>query len=138
MAPSAIGRGIKEVLAIEDGSAAALDLKRSRSPGAGRKKETEKDPTLLLDLKDLLESTTRGDPETPPLWTSRSQRNLVAAMKTKGHKTSMKMVSRLLKELGYSLQANRNWREGAQHPDRNAQFEHINETIRRQFEAPGT
>jgi hypothetical protein len=74
-------------------------------------------------LQALVESTTRGDPESPPLWTARSQRNLVAALTKQGHQTSMKMVARLLKELGYSLQANRKRLEGAQHPDRNAQFE---------------
>ena len=99
-------------------------------PGAGRKKTTAKDPTLLADLQALVEATTRGDPESPLLWTARSQRNLVAALAQQGHQTSMKMVARLLKELGYSLQANRKRLEGAQHPDRNAQFEHINETIR--------
>lgn len=80
-------------------------------------------------------STTRGDPQPPLLWTARSQRNIVETLKQQGHQTSRKMVSRLLKELGYSLQANRKRLEGAQHPDRNAQFEHINETQRRQLEA---
>ena len=135
MAPSVIGRGIAEVRAIEDGTASILGLTRSRRPGGGRKKTTEKDPTLLPDLKALVESTTRGDPESPLLWTARSQRNLVAALIQQGHQTSMKMVSRLLKELGYSLQANRKRLEGMQHPDRNAQFEHINEMIRRQLDA---
>jgi transposase len=135
MAPSAIGRGIKEISAIEDGSGPALDPKRSRRPGAGRKKATAKDPTLLPDLKSLVESTTRGDPESPLLWTARSLRNLVTELEARGHKTSLNMVSRLLKELGYSLQANRKRLEGAQHPDRNAQFEHINEVLRRQLEA---
>lgn len=136
-ARSSIGMGIKEVRAIEDCSALPMDPTRSRRPGGGRKKATEKDPTLLLDLKELVESTTRGDPESPLLWTARSQRNIVEALKKQGHQTSMKMVSRLLKELGYSLQANRKRLEGAQHPDRNAQFEHINETIRRQLEVNG-
>ncbi len=135
MAASVIGQGIKEVRAIESGSVQALPLTRSRRPGGGRKKTTEKDPTLLSDLKKLLESTTRGDPESPLLWTARSQRNLVKALTTQGHQTSMKMVSRLLKELGYSLQSNRKRLEGAQHPDRNVQFEHINETLRTQLEA---
>jgi len=134
MAPSVIGRGIAEVRAIEGGTAPNLAVTRSRRPGGGRKKTTEKDPKLLPDLKALVESTTRGDPESPLLWTARSQRNIVAALKRQGHQTSMKMVSRLLKELGYSLQANRKRLEGAQHPDRKAQFEHINETIRRQLE----
>jgi hypothetical protein len=135
MAPSAIGRGKVEVRAIEDGTASPLAPTRSRRPGAGRKKTTEKDPTLLPDLKALVESTTRGDPESPLLWTARSQRNIVAALKQQGHQTSMKMVSKLLKVLGYSLQANRKRLEGAQHPDRNAQFEHINDEIRRQLAA---
>jgi hypothetical protein len=135
MAPSAIGRGKVEVRAIEDGTALPLAAARSRRPGAGRKKTTEKDPTLIPDLKALVESTTRGDPESPLLWTARSQRNIVAALKQQGHQTSMPMVSKLLKQLGYSLQANRKRLEGAQHPDRNAQFEHINEEIRRRLDA---
>jgi transposase len=135
MAPSVIGMGVREVHAVEDGTAERLPPTRSRRPGGGRKKTTDKDPTLLPDLKVLVEATTRGDPESPLLWTARSQRNLVEALKQQGHQTSMKMVSRLLKELGYSLQANRKRLEGAQHPDRNAQFEHINETIRRQLAA---
>jgi len=135
MAPSVIGRGMAEVRAIENGTAPSLPPTRSRRPGGGRKKTTEKDPTLLPDLKALVESTTRGDPESPLLWTARSQRNIVAALKQQGHQTSMKMVSRLLKELGYSLQANRKRLEGIQHPDRNAQFEHLNEMIRRQLES---
>jgi transposase len=135
LVPSVIGRGIKELQAIEAGSAPAMPATRSRRPGGGRKKATEKDPTLLPDLKALVESTTRGDPESPLLWTARSQRNIVAAMKKQGHETSMKMVSRLLKELGYSLQANRKRLEGSQHPDRNAQFEHINEVLRQQAAA---
>lgn len=134
MAASVIGRGITEVRAIEQG-ARTLPPTRSRRPGGGRKKTTEKDPTLLADLQALVESTTRGDPESPLLWTARSQRNLVTALTKQGHATSMKMVARLLKELGYSLQAARKRLEGAQHPDRNAQFEHINETLRRQLAA---
>ena len=135
MAPSVIGKGMAEVRAIEDGTAPTLPATRSRRPGGGRKKTTETDPTLLPDLKALVESTTRGDPESALLWTSRSQRNIVAALTEQGHHTSMKMVSRLLKELGYSLQANRKRLEGTQHPDRNAQFEHINETIRQRLQA---
>ena len=135
MAASVIGRGIAEVRAIESGAAPTFAATRSRRPGGGRKKTTDKDPTLLADLQALVESTTRGDPESPLLWTARSQRNLVDALIKQGHQTSMKMVSRLLKELGYSLQANRKRLEGAQHPDRNAQFEHINETLRRQIGA---
>ncbi len=135
MAASSIGRGITEVRAIEHNLATPLPATRSRRPGGGRKKTTEKDPALVPDLKSLVESTTRGDPESPLLWTARSQRNIVEALKAQGHQTSTTMVSRLLKDLGYSLQANRKRMEGAQHPDRNAQFEHINETIRGQLQA---
>lgn len=135
MAASVIGRGIADVRAIEAGTGPALLPTRSRRPGGGRKKTTEKDPTLLRDLQTLVESTTRGDPESPLLWTARSQRHLVAALTAQGHQTSLNMVARLLKQLGYSLQANRKRLEGAQHPDRNAQFEHINETIRQQLDA---
>jgi hypothetical protein len=130
-----IGAGILELRQIEDGWTPPWGNARLRKPGAGRKKTTAKDPTLLPDLQALVEATTRGDPESPLLWTARSQRHLVAALVAQGHQTSMKMVARLLKELGYSLQANRKRLEGAQHPDRNAQFEHINETIRHQLAA---
>ena len=111
-----------------------MDPGRSRRPGAGRKKTTAKALTLLPDLQALADATTRGDPASPLLGTARSQRHLVDALVTQGHRTSTKMVARLLKELGYSLQANRKRLEGAQHPDRNAQFEHINETIRHQLD----
>lgn len=89
----------------------------------------------MADLKELVESTTRGDPDSPLLWTARSQRNLVAALAERGHGASAPMVARLLKELGYSLQANCKRLEGAQHPDRNAQVEHINEMLRRYLDA---
>ena len=130
-----IGVGIAELQQIEEGWTPPWGQARVRKPGAGRKKTTATDVTLLPDLKALVEATTRGDPESPLLWTARSQRNLVAALVKQGHRTSMKMVARLLKELGYSLHANRKRLEGAQHPDRNAQFEHINETIRQQLDA---
>ena len=120
---------------MEGGAVPSLAWSRSRRPGGGRKKATVKDPTLLTDLKALVESTTRGDPESPILWTARSQRNIVAALAEQGHQASMRTVSNLLKELGYSLQANRKRVEGEQHPDRNAQFEHIHEMVRRQLAA---
>ena len=135
MAPSVIGGGIKELKAIEEGWAPPWGNERSRRPGGGRKKEVDKDQTLLPDMKELVDSTTRGDPESPLLWTARSLRNLVEVMASKGHKVSVNIVSRLLKDLGYSLQANHKRMEGAQHPDRNAQFEHINESVRRQLAA---
>ena len=135
MAATGIQRGIADLRAIEAGGAPGLPPTRSRRPGGGRKKATEKDPTLLADLQALVESTTRGDPESPLLWTARSQRHLVTALAQHGHATSPNLVARLLTELGYRLHANRKCLEGTSHPDRNAQFEHINETIRRQLAA---
>jgi len=135
MAPGTIAAGVREVRALEQGTATPLAPTRSRRSGGGRKKATTKDPTLLPDLRALVEATTRGDPESPLLWTARSLRNLVAALTTQGHRTSTTMVAQLLKDLGYSLQANQKRLEGTQHPDRDAQFEHIHETLRRQLAA---
>ncbi|MCX5745770.1 MAG: ISAzo13 family transposase [Proteobacteria bacterium] len=135
MAPSVIGRGKAEIAALEAGVASPLDATRSRRAGGGRKKVTVSDPPLLGDLKALVESTTRGDPMSPLLWTARSQRNLVAAMKQAGHSLSMPTLADLLRGLGYSLQGNRKRQEGAQHPDRDAQFQHIAEVVRRQGDA---
>jgi hypothetical protein len=135
MSPGVIRKGIEEIQAIEAGTAPKLPVGRSRQPGGGRKKTVDGDPTLMPDLKELVESTTRGDPEAALLWTARSQRNIADGLRAKGHRASAPLVARLLKELGYSLQANRKKLEGSQHPDRNAQFEHVNETVRRQLEA---
>ena len=130
-----ISRGQAECKAIEAGDKPELPLHRNRRAGGGRKKLTEKHPELLATLQKMVEGTTRGDPESPLLWTARSQRNLVQALKEKGYSVSKHTLAKLLKELGYSLQGNKKKLEGAQHPDRNAQFGHINETVRRQLEA---
>ena len=135
LSPQTVRRGLAECQEMELGVVPALAPHRSRRPGGGRKKLTQKHPLLLPTLKELVESTTCGDPESPLLWTARSQRNLVAAMKEKGYSLSKHTLAKLLQELGYSLQGNNKRLEGAQHPDRNAQFEHINETVRRQLEA---
>ena len=135
LSPQTVRHGLAECQEIELGMSPVLEPHPSRRSGGGRKKLTEKHPQLLPTLKELLESTTRGDPESPLLWTARSQRNLVAAMKEKGYSLSKHTLAKLLQELGYSLQGNKKCLEGAQHPDRNAQFQHINETVRRQLEA---
>ena len=103
---------------------------RVRSPGGGRKKSTDKNPKLLGTLLALVEPGTRGDPENPLRWTSKSVRHLAAELKAQGLRASHQLVAELLQREGYSLQANVKTREGGTHPDRNAQFEYINERIR--------
>ena len=104
---------------------------RIRRSGGGRKRAVDRDASLKSDLEDLLESTTRGDPESPLRWTCKSVRNLAAELQAMGHRVSHQVVADLLHELGYSLQANRKTKEGASHPDRNAQFEHLNGKVKR-------
>ena len=111
--------------------AAVLPERRIRRSGGGRKRAEVLDPALKSDLEELLESTTRGDPESPLRWTCRSVRNLEAELKNKGHVVSHQVVADLLHELEYSLQANRKTSEGASHPDRNAQFEFVNDKVKR-------
>src|SRR3989449_1995155 len=113
--------------AEEDEAPAA---RRVRHGGGGRHRVTEQDRTLLKDLQSLLEASTRGDPQSPLLWTSKSTRHLAEALGHQGHHVSHDTVARLLDELHYSLQANRKTTEGHAHPDRNAQFEHINKQVR--------
>ena len=108
---------------------------RVRRPGGGRKKAIDRDPALKQDLEELLESTTRGDPEAPLRWTCKSVRNLSAELKQRGHSVSHQVVADLLHELGYSLQSNRKTKEGTSHPDRNAQFEHLNAQVKRYLAA---
>jgi transposase len=102
---------------------------RVRRPGGGRKRMVERDPGLLTDLEALIEPTTRGDPESPLRWTTKSVRNLAAELGRAGHRVSHQLVAELLHELGYSLQANRTTLEGNDHPDRNAQFLHLNAAV---------
>jgi hypothetical protein len=104
--------------------------RRIRRPGGGRKKTVLQDPTLGRDLERLIEPVTRGDPETPLRWTCKSVRRLSGELERMGHRASHRMVAEMLHQLGYSLQANAKTIEGAGHPDRNAQFEHINHRVR--------
>jgi len=98
-----------------------------RRAGAGRKPIAEREPGLRETLLALLESATRGDPESPLLWTSRSVANLTAALRGEGFTVHESTVRRQLRALGYSLQANRKTHEGADHPDRDGQFRRIAE-----------
>jgi hypothetical protein len=103
---------------------------RIRREGGGRPRLIACDRSLLNDLKRLVDPATRGDPMSPLLWTCKSTRHLAEALGTLGHAVSRQTVARLLEELGYSLQGNRKTEEGKDHPDRNAQFEHINRKVR--------
>jgi hypothetical protein len=132
IARSTIGRGLAELRRGED----QLGGRRVRRPGAGRRKATETQPGLLPALNELVQSSIRGDPEAPLRWVSKSQRRLSAALAEQGFTAGQKLVGRLLKRLGFSLQANSKTREGSNHPDRNAQFEHINAEVKA-FQAAG-
>ena len=133
VAPRTIGVGIKEIRELERSPSTGNE--RVRRPGGGRKTTTSKDPTLVSDLDGLVEPTTRGDPESPLRWTLKSLRRLTAELMRMGHQTSTRMVAKLLHGMGYSLQANRKTKEGSSHPDRNAQFLHINNKVRREIAA---
>jgi len=108
---------------------------RVRRAGGGRKSLTETDPTLLTDLRALVDDDARGDPESPLRWTAKSVRTLSGALIERGHKVSHETVAKQLRGLGYSLQANRKTKEGASHPDRDAQFRHINTKVSAALEA---
>jgi transposase len=125
IAESTIRRGRRE-LACEE---CPPQPGRVRRPGAGRKPLTETDPTLLEDLERLVDDSARGDPEQPLRWTAKSLRNLACELRAGGHEISAASVAPLLRRLGYSLQSNAKTREGASHPDRDAQFHYINETV---------
>jgi len=106
---------------------------RVRRPGGGRKSAKVLDPGLIGTLEQLVEPVTRGDPDSPLRWTSKSTRRLAAELKAQGCQVSHTVVSQLLREAGYSLQANRKTKEGTNHPDRDAQFEHINRHVAAQI-----
>ena len=107
-----------------------LEPGRVRRRGGGRKRLAEKDPTLVGALERLVDADSRGDPEQPLRWTAKSVRKLAEALRGLGHRVSFRTVARLLRELGYSLQANAKTREGSSHPDRDQQFQHINDTVK--------
>jgi len=129
--------GTRELLELERSPCSEPPRdQRIRRPGGGRKRVTEKDPTLVRDLESLIDPVTRGDPESPLRWTTKSVRKLASELCAMGHDIGRQAVSELLHDLGYSLQALRKTREGSSHPDRNEQFEHINRQARA-FQAKG-
>ena len=125
----AIAKGIRE---IADGNAMPGRIRRS---GAGRKNIVERDPKLLVSLDRLIEPETRGDPESPLRWICKSTRTLAAQLTRQKHPVSHEKVAQLLRDQNYSLQSNRKTEEGADHPDRDAQFRHINTQVKRALAA---
>lgn len=130
MAFNTIHRGMKELDYAE-----LLAPDRVRQSGGGRKRATELHPELGGALDRLVEPVSRGDPESPLRWTCKSTRRLAAELKGQGYLVSHTLVASLLAEQGYSLQANRKSKEGTNHPDRNAQFEHLHQRVQAQLEA---
>lgn len=125
MAENTVRKGLAE---LDDPWPLAAD--RVRSAGAGRKPAVESDPKLLDDLRALVDDDVRGDPERVLLWTSKSLRDLADELAARGHRAGKDLVGRLLKgSLGFSLQGARKTLEGRQHPDRDAQFVYINDTV---------
>ena len=108
---------------------------RIRRPGGGRKNLTQTDPALIAALDDLIEGGTRGDPESPLRWICKSTRTLAAELCSQKHPVSYVRVAQLLHNQNYSLQGNRKLEEGEDHPDRDAQFRHINRCVKRALAA---
>jgi transposase len=128
LSPNTIDRGLAEL----DSRGTALEAplsERLRKPGAGRKRVVDTDPELPAALERLVDPTTRGDPMSPLRWTCKSTTQLAGELTRQGHPVSPRTVGRLLRAAGYSLQSNRKTKEGKDHPDRNAQFQHINTSV---------
>ena len=117
--------GVRE---LEDPKAVSPD--RQRKPGGGRRAIEVYHPDLVAVLERIVDSSTRGDPMSPLRWTCKSARSIAEELNRQGFTVSHTKVAELLRESGYSLQANRKTIEGKQHPDRNAQFEHIAKRVR--------
>lgn len=130
VAADTVRRGRSETEDLDAASVVA-----SRRPGGGRKRAEAHDPELVPALEALIDPVTRGDPMSPLRWTSKSTRALARALTEQGHRVSEFVVRRLLHEQGYSLQANAKTTEGGQHPDRDAQFGHLNEQARAHMDA---
>ena len=124
IARSTLGRALKELEQLPEES--PEQHQRIRRPGGGRKQKADTDPSLRADLEALVDPSTRGDPESPLRWTCKSTRELASALGEQGHQVSHETVRSLLAQLQYSLQGTRKTKEGETHPDRDAQFAHIN------------
>ncbi len=128
LSPHTIRKGLRELEARAACPQTPIP-ERLRALGAGRKRCTEADVGLEAALERLVDPVTRGDPQSPLRWTCKSTTQLASELTRQGHPVSPSTVGRLLKAAGYSLQSNRKTKEGGKHPDRNAQFEHINATV---------
>ena len=128
LSPTTIRAGIAE---LKQPKRRTLPPERIRHQGGGRKRVTEQDTGLQPALEALVDPTARGEPESPLRWTIKSTRTLAEELASQHHPVSYRTVAALLDEAGYSLQGNRKTREGGTHPDRNAQFEYINQHVRR-------
>ena len=122
----AIAKGIRE---LQEG--AIPPAGRVRRPGAGRKPITASDPLLLEALEAMIDGQTRGDPQSPLRWICKSTRAIAQELSRKKHPISHVKVAQILHDLNYSLQSNRKTEEGADHPDRDAQFRHINAAVKK-------
>ena len=135
MSPNTIAKGLLELSIRENDPTLAISI-RLRKEGGGRKRQTDIDTGLLTALEYLIDPVTRGDPQSPLRWTCKSTTRLAIELSAQGHPVSASTVGRLLIADGYSLQSNRKTKEGTSHPDRDAQFEHINQTVKA-FQARG-
>jgi hypothetical protein len=124
-----ISAGVREY-AQQAETAEGVSVGRTRRAGGGRKRLTQQDPQLWHDVESLVDPVTRGDPQSPLRWTCKSTYKLATELQAMGHVVGARTVAHLLKEMHYSLQANRKTREGADQPDRDAQFNHINDQTR--------
>ncbi len=128
LARNTVAAGVRELTQRGEQVDVAIDV-GLRRPGGGRKPITEVDPQVLRALEELVNPATRGHPESPLRWTCKSTAKLAEELTQQNHPVTDRTVARLLKQAGYSLQANRKTREGSSHPDRNAQFEYINNQV---------
>lgn len=130
MSSATVNKGLRELEAAESGGA-VLPPDRVRGPGGGRKRARDEQPGLAKAIARLVEPTARGDPVSPLRWTCKSTSKLAAELRRQGFQVGPRTVAKELKGQDFSLQANRKTREGASHPDRNAQFGYINDQVMR-------
>jgi transposase len=121
--PDTVARGVRELAGEAEPAA------RVRAAGGGRKTLAASDPEMLVQLKALVDPETRGDPMSLLVWTTKSTRNLAAALTAVGHRVSDRTVARMLTDLGFSLQGNAKVLEGSQHADRDAQFRYLHQQV---------